>query len=156
MDITPDTWRWIWLVIAAVLITGEMFVAGTFILIPFGLSAAVAMVLAFFGAPLIVDWIVFVGLGGVLFSVFWRRSRISMAAMKSPPGAGHDRLIGALGRTIESISDDPATSGLVKVGGEEWRAISDLGSIDSGSTVEIIEIRGTRVVVRKTPEQGSK
>ena len=72
MDITPDTWRWIWLVIAAVLITGEMFVAGTFILIPFGLSAAVAMVLAFFGAPLIIDWIVFVGLGGALFSIFWR------------------------------------------------------------------------------------
>ena len=60
MDITPDTWRWIWLVIAAALITGEMFVAGTFILIPFGISAAVAMVLAFFGAQLIVDWIVFV------------------------------------------------------------------------------------------------
>ena len=104
MDVDPDTWRWIWLVIAAALITGEMFVAGTFILIPFGISAAVAMVLAFFGAPLVVDWIVFVGLGGALFSVFWRRSRISIAAMKSPPGAGHDRLIGAFGRTIESIS----------------------------------------------------
>ena len=95
MDVDPDTWRWIWLVIAAALITGEMFVAGTFILIPFGISAAVAMVLAFFGAPLVVDWIVFVGLGGALFSVFWRRSRISIAAMESPPGAGHDRLIGA-------------------------------------------------------------
>ncbi|MEC9473828.1 MAG: NfeD family protein [Actinomycetota bacterium] len=156
MDVSPDTWRWIWLVIAAALITGEMFVAGTFILIPFGLSAAVAMVLAFFGAPLVVDWIVFVVLGGALFSVFWRRSRISIAAMQSPPGAGHDRLIGAFGRTIESISGDPATSGLVKVGGEEWRAISDLGPIDAGSTVEITEIRGTRVVVRKTPQEGSK
>ena len=149
MDVNPETWRWIWLVIAAALITGEMFVAGTFILIPFGLSAVVAMILAFLGAPLIVGWIVFVGLGGALFSVFWRRSRISMAAMKSPPGAGHDRLIGAYGRTIEGISGDPATSGLVKVGGEEWRAISDFGAIDAGSTVEITEIRGTRVVVRK-------
>ncbi len=133
-----------------------MFVAGTFILIPFGLSAVVAMILAFLGAPLIVGWTVFVGLGGALFSVFWRRSRISMAAMKSPPGAGHDRLIGAYGRTIEGISGDPATSGLVKVGGEEWRAISDFGAIDAGSTVEITEIRGTRVVVRKAPEKGSQ
>ncbi|MBM46902.1 MAG: hypothetical protein CL458_11780 [Acidimicrobiaceae bacterium] len=156
MDVTPDTWRWVWLVIAAVLITGEMFVAGTFILIPFGLSAAVAMVLAFLGAPLLVDWLVFVGLGGALFSIFWRKSRSSMAAMKSPPGAGHDRLIGALGRTIESIPTDPASSGMVKVGGEEWRAISDQGPIDSGCTVEIIEIRGTRAVVRQTPEEGSK
>ncbi|HAF67608.1 MAG TPA: hypothetical protein DCL16_00685 [Acidimicrobiaceae bacterium] len=156
MDVTPDTWRWIWLAIAAVLITGEMFVAGTFILIPFGLSAAVAMVLAFLGAPLLVDWLVFVGLGGALFSVFWRKSRVSMAAMKSPPGAGHDRLIGVLGRTTESIPVDPASSGMVKVGGEEWRAISDHGPIDAGCTVEIVEIRGTRVVVRQTPEEGSQ
>ena len=74
--------------------------------------------------------------------------------MKSPPGAGHDRLIGALGRIIESISGDPATSGLVKIGGEEWRAVSDFGPIAAGSTVEITEIRGTRVVVRKTAEEG--
>jgi membrane protein implicated in regulation of membrane protease activity len=156
MDATPDTWRWIWLMIAGVLITGEMFVAGTFILIPFGLSASVAMVMAFFGAPLLLDWIVFVGLGGLLFSVFWKKSRVSMAAMKSPPGAGHDRLIGVLGRTLEAIPADPAESGLIKVGGEEWRAISDVGPISSGSTVEIMEIRGTRVVVRATSEQGSK
>ena len=70
MDVTPDTWRWIWLAIAAVLITGEMFVAGTFILIPFGLSAAVAMILAFLGVPLLINWLVFVGLGGALFSSF--------------------------------------------------------------------------------------
>ena len=95
MDVSPETWRWIWLVIAGVLIAGEMFVAGSFILIPFGISAAVAMVMAFFGAPLILDWVVFVGLGAVLFSVFWKKSRKSMAAMESPPGAGHDRLIGA-------------------------------------------------------------
>ncbi|MCS5674265.1 MAG: hypothetical protein NZ605_04595 [Acidimicrobiales bacterium] len=156
MDATPDTWRWIWLMIAAVLITGEMFVVGTFILIPFGLSASVAMVMAFFGAPLLIDWIVFVGLGSLLFSIFWKKSRASMAAMKSPPGAGHDRLIGVLGRTLETIPADPAESGLIKVGGEEWRAISDVGPISSGSTVEIMEIRGTRVVVRATSEQGSK
>ena len=111
MDATPDTWRWIWLMIAAVLITGEMFVVGTFILIPFGLSASVAMVMAFFGAPLLIDWIVFVGLGCLLFSIFWKKSRASMAAMKSPPGAGHDRLIGVLGRTLETIPADPAESG---------------------------------------------
>ena len=156
MDTTPETWRWIWLMIAGLLITGEIFVVGTFILIPFGLSASVAMVMAFFGAPLLLDWIVFVGLGGLLFSVFWKKSRVSMAAMKSPPGAGHDRLIGVLGRTLETIPGDPAESGLIKVGGEEWRAISDVGPISSGSTVEIMEIRGTRVVVRAASEQGSK
>ena len=148
MDVSPETWRWIWLVIAGVLIAGEMFVAGSFILIPFGISAAVAMVMAFFGAPLILDWVVFVGLGAVLFSVFWKKSRKSMAAMESPPGAGHDRLIGALGQALEDIPDRPSSSGLVKTGGEEWRAISDSGPILSGAVIEIIEVRGTRVVVQ--------
>ena len=148
MDVSPETWRWIWLVIAGVLIAGEMFVAGSFILIPFGISAAVAMVMAFLGAPLILDWVVFVGLGAVLFSVFWKKSRKSMAAMESPPGAGHDRLIGALGQALEDIPDGPSSSGLVKTGGEEWRAISDSGPILSGSVIEIIEVRGTRVVVQ--------
>ena len=148
MDVSPETWRWIWLVIAGVLIAGEMFVAGSFILIPFGISAAVAMVMAFFGAPLILDWVVFVGLGAVLFSVFWKKSRKSMAAMESPPGAGHDRLIGALGQALEDIPDGASSSGLVKTGGEEWRAISDSGPILSGSVIEIIEVRGTRVVVQ--------
>ena len=148
MDVSPETWRWIWLVIAGVLIAGEMFVAGSFILIPFGISAAVAMVMAFFGAPLILDWVVFVGLGAALFSVFWKKSRKSMAAMESPPGAGHDRLIGALGQALEDIPDGPSSSGLVKTGGEEWRAISDSGPILSGSVIEIIEVRGTRVVVQ--------
>ena len=148
MDVSPETWRWIWLVIAGVLIAGEMFVAGSFILIPFGISAAVAMVMAFFGAPLILDWMVFVGLGAALFSVFWKKSRKSMAAMESPPGAGHDRLIGALGQALEDIPDGPSSSGLVKTGGEEWRAISDSGPILSGSVIEIIEVRGTRVVVQ--------
>ena len=114
----------------------------------FGISAAVAMVMAFFGAPLILDWVVFVGLGAVLFSVFWKKSRKSMAAMESPPGAGHDRLIGALGQALEDIPDGPSSSGLVKTGGEEWRAISDSGPILSGSVIEIIEVRGTRVVVQ--------
>ena len=148
MDVSPETWRWIWLMIAGVLSAGEMFVAGSFILIPFGISAAVAMVMAFFGAPLILDWVVFVGLGAVLFSVFWKKSRKSMAAMESPPGAGHDRLIGALGQALEDIPDGPSSSGLVKTGGEEWRAISDSGPILSGSVIEIIEVRGTRVVVQ--------
>ena len=148
MDVSPETWRWIWLVIAGVLIAGEMFVAGSFILIPFGISAAVAMVMAFLGAPLILDWMVFVGLGAALFSVFWKKSRKSMAAMESPPGAGHDRFIGALGQALEDIPDGPSSSGLVKTGGEEWRAISDSGPILSGSVIEIIEVRGTRVVVQ--------
>ena len=70
MDTDPETWRWVWLAASVVLTAGEMTVAGTFILIPFGLSALVAMVLAFAGVSLIVQWLVFVPLGGALFALF--------------------------------------------------------------------------------------
>ncbi|MFT5531482.1 MAG: hypothetical protein ACI91O_001509, partial [Candidatus Poriferisodalaceae bacterium] len=46
MDTDPETWRWVWLAASVVLVAGEMAVPGTFILIPFGLSALVAMILA--------------------------------------------------------------------------------------------------------------
>ena len=58
MEISPESWSWIWLAAAALFITGETFVAGTFILIPFGISAILAMILALLGAPVYVGWLV--------------------------------------------------------------------------------------------------
>jgi len=147
VDTSPETWRWIWLAAAMVFITGEMAVPGTFILIPFGLSAIVAMILAFAGVHLAIGWAVFVLLGGALFTLFWKMSRRSMDEMADPEGAGSDRLLGARGRLIAGVPDDPADSGLVKLGGEEWRAVSDTGPLEEGTVVTVTAVRGTRVVV---------
>ncbi len=43
----PEVWRWVWLAAAAAFIVGEITVAGTFFLLPFGLGAAVAAVFTF-------------------------------------------------------------------------------------------------------------
>lgn len=153
MDTSPETWRWIWLVAAMVLIAGEMAVPGTFILIPFGLSAIVAMILAFAGVHIAIGWAVFVALGAALFMLFWKMSRRSMQDMADPQGAGSDRLLGARGRLIASVPDDPAESGLVKLGGEEWRAISDAGPLEEGTVVTVTAVRGTRVVVNPVDTQ---
>lgn len=132
-----------------VLIAGELAVPGTFILIPFGLSAIVAMVLAFAGVSIVVGWLVFVLLGAALFSYFWKVSRRSMTDMAPPEGAGADRLVGSRGLLVESVPDDPSGSGMVKLGGERWRAISESGAaLGEGAVVEVVSVRGTRVVVQ--------
>jgi membrane protein implicated in regulation of membrane protease activity len=156
VDTSPESWRWIWLVAAMVLIAGEMAVPGTFILIPFGISAAVAMILAFAGVDIIVGWLVFVLLGGALFTIFWKMSRKSMAAMEAPEGAGVNRLIGVSGVLLEAIPDDPSSSGVVKIGGERWRAITDGEPIEEGAVVAVTAVRGTRVVVQLAHSESEK
>jgi len=152
VDTDPETWRWVWLAASVVLTAGEMTVAGTFILIPFGLSALVAMVLAFAGVSLIVQWLVFVPLSGALFALFWRHASASMKNMAAPAGAGESRLVGALGSVISEIPDSPSDSGMVRIGGEEWRAVTDGEPIAEGSRVKITSMRGTRVVVTRAAE----
>ena len=147
MDTSPETWRWIWLVTAMIFITGEMAVPGTFILIPFGISAVVAMILAFAGVSVVFGWLVFVLLGAALFMLFWKMSRKSMKSMTAPEGAGADRLLGAEGRLLEEVPEDPAGSGVVKLAGEQWRAVSDDGPLPVGAIVKVTAVRGTRVVV---------
>jgi membrane protein implicated in regulation of membrane protease activity len=75
MEISPESWSWIWLVAAAFFITGETFVAGTFILIPFGFSALLAMILALMGAPVYVGWLVFLIAGTSFFIFFGERTK---------------------------------------------------------------------------------
>ncbi len=144
-------WRWVWLTAAVLLVAGELAVPGTFILIPFGISAGVAAALAFAGAPVWIGWLVFVGLGAALFSMFWKMGRASMRRMTRPEGAGADRLLGAKGTVLEHIPAGPSTSGLVRLDGETWRAVADGDDIAPETVVEVLGVRGTRVVVRPIP-----
>jgi len=147
VDASPETWRWIWLGAAVFLTAGEMAIPGSFILIPFGISAFVAMIAALAGANIAAGWTIFVVLGTLLFCVFWRISARSMRDMPSPEGAGEARLIGAAGSVLETIPDSPSGSGLVAVGAEKWRAVTDGTAIDVGTQVTVTGVKGTRVIV---------
>ena len=149
-------WRWIWLASAVLLVSSELAVPGTFILIPFGISAGVAAALAFAGAPVWIGWLVFVGLGAALFSMFWKMGRASMSRMNRPAGAGADRLLGARGTVVEHIPSGPSTSGLVRLDGETWRAVADGVEIAPDTTIEVVGVRGTRVIVRSIAEPNEK
>ncbi len=59
-----ETWFWVWLVAAVVLSVAEIFTAGFFML-PFGIGAAVAAALAYFGLSVAWQWAAFIGVSAL-------------------------------------------------------------------------------------------
>jgi membrane protein implicated in regulation of membrane protease activity len=63
-------------------------------------------------------------------------------------GIGSKRLIGEQGVVLEAIPAGPTHVGLVRVGREEWRAETADGTpVEAGSTIRVVDMRGTRLVV---------
>src|SRR3954465_15220650 len=58
---SPDTWRWIWLLTAALLGVADAVAPIPFGFLPLALAAALACILAFAGVALGLEWLVFVG-----------------------------------------------------------------------------------------------
>ena len=150
LGIDVNVWPWIWLVIAVVFALVELtLIAGSFIVLPFAVSALAASLLAFTDASVALQWLVFVVGGAVLFALLFRVANRFVADRDLPPGVGAERLVGMLATVREAIpeSHSPDT-GVVAVEGEVWRAVSEDSGFSAGVVVEITGVRGTRVVVR--------
>lgn len=148
MDTSPETWRWIWLAATLFFLGGEMIVPGTFFLLPFGMSAAVAVVLAFLGVAVAIQFIVWIVLGVALFAYFFKWSKRYAGEHETPVGVGADRLLGEVGPVIVAIPAGPTQAGRVRLGAEVWQAESDNDqTIPDGQIVRVVEVRGTRVIV---------
>ena len=136
---------WVWMFLAAILLIGEIFTAG-FFLIFLSIGSAAAGILALLGVGRPAQFIVFIIVSGILF-VFGRRFA-DRVTDKQPPGIGADRFIGQDGIVLEKI-DNSVNTGSVRIGQDEWRAISDSGDIiQEGTQVEVTRINGTRAVVK--------
>ena len=99
---------YIWMIIAAIFVVGEIFTAG-FFLLWFGVGAAVAGVLALFGLGFAWQLVAFVLVSGVLFVV--SRRFADKFSKKQPPGIGADRVIGKTGIVLEEIDSAKNTGG---------------------------------------------
>ncbi|HET6950110.1 MAG TPA: NfeD family protein [Acidimicrobiales bacterium] len=145
---SPETWRWLWLVTAAVFAIGEMTTPGSFFLAPFALGAFVASLLAFADVSVPIEWAVFLAVSvATLFALRPVARRLDREALDD--GVGARRL---LGRTATVLRDIPAGNelGMVRVDREEWRAQSADGRpIATGANVRVTEVQGTRVVVAR-------
>jgi membrane protein implicated in regulation of membrane protease activity len=58
-----------------------------------------------------------------------------------------DAIIGKRGIVLRNITSN--INGLVKVGNEKWQAVAD-EEIQEGSEIEVVEIKGVTLTVRKT------
>ncbi|MHB1136016.1 MAG: NfeD family protein [Coriobacteriia bacterium] len=140
-----EMWFWVWLGLAAILIVGEMFTAGFFML-PFGLGAAVAAGAAFVDAPLIWQWVLFLAVSAVL--LLGLRRFADRVTHEPPEKVGVDRLIGKQGVVIEAVEPGDG-SGRVRIEREEWRADTSAHDvIPEGARVTVERVSGTHLVVR--------
>ena len=144
----PEVWRWVWLAAAAAFIVGEITVAGTFFLLPFGLGAAVAAVFAFSGAGSATGLFIFVAVS-LVASIAVRPIVRRLNATGDPISVGAERLIGQAGVVISDLSAGADRMGAVRVGREEWHAESVDGvDLPTGTAIEVTDILGTRAIVR--------
>jgi len=140
---------WIWMLLAALFVVGEIFTAG-FFLLWFGIGAAVAGLVALSGFGMIPQLTVFIVLSILLFAVSRRfADRFSNV---QPPGIGANRFIGMEGIVLQSI-DNLKNTGRVRMSREEWRAESENGEpIEKGRRVAVSRINGTHLVVKPIEE----
>jgi membrane protein implicated in regulation of membrane protease activity len=139
-----ESW-WIWMGLAAILLIGEIFTAG-FFLLWFSIGAAGAGILALLGVGRPAQIIVFILASGILF-VFGRRFA-ERVTEKQPPGIGADRFINKEGIVLDKI-DNETNSGRIRIGQDEWRASSETGDVIPQNTrVVVTRIEGTHAIVK--------
>jgi membrane protein implicated in regulation of membrane protease activity len=139
-----DPWV-IWLILAVVLAVGEIATLG-FFLAPFAGGAAVAAILAAFGAGTTIEAAAFLVVSIVLLAALrpLARSHQKSKALRMGTAA----LVGQTAVVVERIANDEGV-GCVKLDGEIWtaRAYDDDAVIEPGAKVHVLEIRGATALV---------
>jgi len=146
LGIDLNFWPWVWLGIAVFFAVIELTVlAGSFVLLPFAVSAFAAALLGFYDVAIEIQWLVFVAGGGLLWVALYRYAKRFAGTNELQPGVGADRLIGLTGIVTTTIDpDDADRRGRVTTHGEVWGAISESGRIlAAGTHVRIVAVNGT-------------
>lgn len=143
-------WIWGWIAMAIIFLIAEIFTTG-FFLICFGFGAGAAAVAAYLGFDPFVQIFVFIVVSGV--AVLLTRPITRRFNEKTRNFVASDRVLQKQALVLTEINAAMGT-GMVRVDAEEWRAVSEDGSIiDKDAIVEVLRIDGTRLVVRPSLEQ---
>jgi membrane protein implicated in regulation of membrane protease activity len=138
-----EDWVW-WMIAAGVLAVGEIATLG-FFLGPIAVAATLTAIVALIGAPLAVQWVVFIAasLGSVLVL-----RPIARRHLRTPPSirTGTAALVGGRALVVERVD---ANGGQVKIGGETWsaRAYDEDEAFEPGARVEVMKIEGATALV---------
>ena len=140
-----DLWV-IWVIVAAALAAGEMH-NFSFYLAPFAVGALGATIVAAIGGGILGSGLVFIALS-MLMVVFVRP--IATRHLRQPPHlrTGTAALVGKQAMVLERIANDEGL-GVAKIDGEAWtaRAFDEDRTIEAGTKVHVIEIRGATALV---------
>ncbi len=152
MDIDNEAWRWFWSVLAVILATGEIFSPG-FFLLPFGIGAAVAGLLAWLSVGnAALHWTVFLVVS--IVALLSLRPLIRKQDEGEPDAVGANRYLRKTGIVLEDI-DMRAGTGIVRIDTEEWRAITEGEPIAAGTDIVVSGVTGARLVVQAVDRQPS-
>ena len=138
---------WIVVFVAALLVEAATF---ALVSIWFAAGALGALIAAALGANLTVQLIVFTVLAGILLA-FTRPLMKKLFPGKFIP-TNSELEVGKTAVVIEKI-DNASGKGRVKVGGVNWRAVSESGEeIPEGEIVVVTEVRSAKLAVKKASE----
>lgn len=158
LGIDLDVWPWIWLTIAVAFALVELtLLAGSFVILPFAVSAFAAGIAGFYDVSAEVQWAIFVLGGAVAWVLMYRWAKRFATDNQLQPGVGSERLLGLVGIVTTTIEPaDTARRGRVAVGGEVWGALADGDRrVADGTRVRVTAVVGTRVVVEPLGPDGS-
>ena len=136
----------VWLIAAVLFAVGEIATLG-FFLAPFAGGALAAAILAGADAGAFAQWAGFLVVSGVLLAALRPLAR-SHRRMPAQLRTGTAALVGKSGVVLERIANHEGV-GLVRIDGEAWsaRAYDEDQVIETGTRVEIVEIRGAIALV---------
>jgi membrane protein implicated in regulation of membrane protease activity len=158
LGISLDVWPWIWMSIAVIFALIELTIlGGSFVLLPFAVSAFAASILGFYDVSVEIQWFVFVLGGAAIFLGLYRWARTFVDQHDIAPGVGADRLVGLVGIVVTDIAvDDTDRRGRIKVEGEDWGALAQGDvAIPAGTRVRVVAMQGTRVVVTPADDRAT-
>ncbi|HEB84615.1 MAG TPA: NfeD family protein [Bacteroidetes bacterium] len=152
MDNLLSAWL-LWFILAVILLIGEIFTPG-FLLACFSLGAFGSGLVALLGGNLTFQLIVF---GIVTIVIFFTIRPLMMRLAKkseSTVKTNVDALVGRYGKVVAAIDPD-ANSGRVRIGGEDWWAVTeDETPVPEGARVIVLRVDGSKLIVRDAREEG--
>ena len=149
-----EQFAWIlWIVFGVILIVAETLTLG-FVLLWFGFGALAAAFTAWLGLGVGWQFLVF-ALVSVVLTVMSRTIFTGLFEHKSENALkmGMDALPGQIG-TVTSASRGALQEAAVKVFGSTWTAfpIDDKKPLEEGEKVQVVEIKGSSIYVRRVGE----
>ena len=138
-------WK-VWLIVAVIFAITEVCYNG-FFLLWFSIGALVALITSLFLHNFLLESIIFLTVSFILLLTL-KKYFIKKLSNKKTFATNTNQLIGSHGTVIKHIGQNNLESGLVKLDGEIWSAISESNySISEGSLVEVKAIKGVRLIV---------